>query len=114
MRFIAAGAVVVSLVVAAASQVASAGDWTRFGFDAARHNAAPATGGITAANVGRLRRMQVHLDGTVDSSPIYLSRVVARGARHDVFVVTTTYGKTLAIDARTGRILWRYVPPGYD
>src|SRR5262249_31182017 len=32
----------------------------------------------------------------------------------DVFIVTTTYGKTLAIDAGSGRILWRYVPPGID
>ncbi len=114
MRLIAAAIAVSVGVAVVAGQVASAGDWTRFGFDAARHNAAPATGGITAANVGRLKRIQVHLDGTFDSSPIYLSRVVVGGARRDVLVVTTTYGKTLAIEARTGRILWRYVPPGYD
>ncbi len=113
MRVIAAIAVSVSAAVLAGSELASAGDWTRFGFDAARHNAAPRTGGITASNVRRLRRTQVRLDGTVDSSPIYLSRVLVRGARRDVFVVTTTYGNTLAVDARTGTILWRYVPPGY-
>ncbi len=113
MRRIAAIAVSVA-AVAAGSQLASAGDWTRFGYDAARHNAAPSTGGITAANLGRLRLRQVRLDGTVDSSPIYLARALVRGARHDVFVVTTTYGKTLAVDARSGRILWRYVPSGYE
>jgi PQQ-like domain len=113
MKLMAALAVSVGVAVGAWGQLASAGDWTRFGFDAARHNAAPRTGGITAANVGRLRRVQVRLDGTVDSSPIYLSRLLVRGVRHDVFVVTTTYGKTLAIDARSGRVLWRYVPPGY-
>jgi len=93
---------------------AAARDWTRFGYDAGRHNAAPATGGITAGSVRSLRRRQVRLDGTVDSSPIYLDGVRVRGAVHDVLFVTTTYGKTLAIDARSGRILWRYVPPGLD
>jgi hypothetical protein len=91
---------------------AASSDWTRFGYDAARHNAVPSTGGITAATLGNLRRRQVRLDGTVDSSPIYLAGVRVGAAKHDVFVVTTTYGKTLAVDARSGRILWRYVPPG--
>jgi outer membrane protein assembly factor BamB len=36
------------------------------------------------------------------------------GSQHDVFFVTTTYGKTLAIDAASGRVLWRYTPPGYS
>jgi outer membrane protein assembly factor BamB len=96
----------------AAARPAGGSDWTRFGYDAARHNDAPSTGGISAANVGRLHRRQVTLDGTVDSSPIDLAGVRDRGAPHDVFVVTTTYGKTLAVDAATGRILWRYLPPG--
>src|SRR5262249_55976302 len=98
----------------AAARAGGGADWTRFGYDAARHNNALSTGGITAANLGRLHRRQVQLDGTVDSSPIYLAGVRVRGVRHDVFIVTTTYGKTLAIDAGSGRILWRYVPPGID
>lgn len=101
------------VAITTGSQLAAAGDWTRFGYDAARHNSAPTSGGITATNLGRLERRQVRIDGTVDSSPIYLRRALVRGTRHDVFVVTTTYGKTLAIDARSGRILWRYVPASY-
>ena len=50
--------------------------------------------GITAANVRSLQRQQVQLDGTVDSSPIYLHGVQVGGGTHDVFFVTTTYGKT--------------------
>ena len=88
-------------------------DWARFGFDAARHGVGPAGTGITAANVSQLVRQQVQLDGTVDSSPIYLHGVRIHGAAHDVFFVTTTYGKTEAIDAANGRILWRFTPPGY-
>src|SRR5204862_6456684 len=82
------------------------GDWTRFGYDAARHNAGPTRTGITAANAGRLRKQRVVLDGTVDASPIYLRGVTVRGRRHDTFFVTTSYGRTIAIDAGTGAILW--------
>ncbi len=90
------------------------GDWTRFGYDAARHDSGPARTGITAANVARLKRQRVVLDGTVDSSPIYLRGVTVHGRRHDTFFVTTTYGRTLAIDANTGAILWRFTPRGYS
>ena len=89
-------------------------DWTRFGWDATRSNASTDATGITAANVAAMRRQQVTLDGTVDASAIYLHGVSVNGAVRDVFFVTTTYGKTLAIDANDGTILWRYTPAGYD
>ena len=78
-------------------------DWPVFGYDAARHNASPDTT-INAQNVGKLRRIQVQLDGTVDSSAIYV------GGK---FVVTTTYGRTEALDPNSGRVLWRFTPPSY-
>jgi len=56
----------------------------------------------------------VQLPGTVDASAIYLHRVTVEGAPHDTLFVTTTYGITLAIDARTGGILWQWKPPGYS
>ena len=34
--------------------------------------------------------------------------------RHDLVAVTTTYGNTVAIDARTGRRLWEFRPRGVD
>ena len=89
-------------------------DWNRFGWDAGRSNASPESTGITAANIKTMRRQQVQVDGTVDASPIYLHGVRVNGADRDVFFVTTTYGKTIAIDASDGSILWRYTPPGYD
>jgi hypothetical protein len=55
----------------------------------------------------------VQLPGTVDSSPIYLKGVTIEGAVYDALFVTTTYGITLAIDARTGAVLWQYTPPAY-
>jgi hypothetical protein len=104
------------LVAAAALAAATptAHDWTRFGYDAARSSSSPFATGITAANASRLQRTRVEVDGTVDSSPIFLHGVTVGGATHDVLLVTTTYGKTLAIDAANGRVLWRYTPPGYS
>jgi outer membrane protein assembly factor BamB len=90
------------------------GDWTRFGYDAARHNAGPARTGITAANVRSLREQRVVLDGTVDASPIYLRNVTVRGSRRDAFFVTTSYGRTIAINAATGAILWTFTPSDYS
>jgi hypothetical protein len=96
------------------TNVSSARDWTRFGWDARRSSDNPNATGITAANVASLHRQQVRLPGTVDSSAIYLHGVSVEGATHDVFFVTTTYGITLAIDAASGRVLWRWMPPGYS
>jgi outer membrane protein assembly factor BamB len=94
--------------------VRAGGDWTRFGYDAARHDAGPSSTGITAENVAGLRRQRIALPGTADSSPIYLRGVTVRGKRHDVFVVTTSYGRTLALDADTGARLWLFTPRGYS
>jgi outer membrane protein assembly factor BamB len=93
---------------------AEAHDWTRFGWDAGRSSAAADETGISAQNIGTMRRQQVALDGTVDASAIYLHGVRVNGGTHDVFFVTTTYGKTIAIDADNGSILWRFTPSGYD
>jgi len=104
-------AVVLAGVVAVAHGAGSAQshDWPLFGYDTARHGVSPdAT--ITQANVRSLRREQVHLDGTVDSSAIYVAKGVCG---HDAFVVTTTYGRTEALDATSGKVLWRFTPQSY-
>ena len=90
------------------------GAWTLFGYDSGRHNAGPRKTGITAANIGRVRRQEVPLDGTVDASPIYLRAASVAGGTHDVFIVTTSYGKTIALDADSGSVLWRFTPQGYE
>jgi outer membrane protein assembly factor BamB len=70
--------------------------------------------GITASNVASLVRQQVTIDGTVDASAIYLHGAQVHGSAVDVLFVTTTYGKTVAIDAARGAVLWEYTPPGYS
>src|SRR5580698_3029694 len=92
---------------------AAAGDWTQFGWDVASSGASTDDTGITTANAASLQRRQVALDGTVDASAIYLHGIEVKGAQHDVFFVTTTYGKTIAIDADQGSVLWEYTPPQF-
>jgi hypothetical protein len=85
--------------------------WTRFVGRRALQRVDRSTG-IDSTNVktmapaGAARR-------TVDASPIYLARRAVNGAAHDVSVVTTTYGKTIAVDANDGSVLWKFTPSGY-
>jgi outer membrane protein assembly factor BamB len=88
-------------------------DWPQFGYDVASSGAPSGAIRITAANVATLTRRQVHLDGIVDASAIYLHRVTVNGSNHDAFFVTTSYGKTIALDADAGSVLWEYTPPGF-
>ena len=78
--------------------------WPMFGVTPDRANLLRAPTGITASNATTLARVSIDVPGTVDSSPIFV------GGR---FVVTTSYGKTLALD-RNGHLLWTYTPPGID
>ncbi len=89
-------------------------DWTQYGWDLASSGASTRPTGITSQNVVSLSRRQVHLDGTVDSSVIYLHGVTVNGSSHDVLFMTTTYGKTIAVDANQGTVLWEYTPPNFD
>lgn len=89
-------------------------DWPMFGWDVGRSSAPTLPMGIDAGNLHALQRQQVRIDGTVDASAIYLHGVTVKGAMHDVFFVTTTYGRTLAIDADTGAVLWEFTPSSYD
>ena len=92
----------------------AARDWPTFGGGNARTNANPAPTRITAANVGSMVRQQVTISGPIDAGLIYLSAVRVGGASHDVFFGTTNVGRTVAIDANDGSVLWEYASPGFD
>jgi PQQ-like domain len=89
----------------------SDGDWSRFDYDAQRSGVGPRETGITAADLGQLRRRVVHIDGVADSSAVQLHDVKVRGRKRDVAILTTTYGRTIAIDPGTGAKLWEFAPP---
>lgn len=102
-----------SVTVPAAARGLPALDWPMFGGNVQSTSANPGPTGITATNIAQLTRRQVKLDGTVDASAIYLHGVSIRGGRHNAIFVTTTYGKTLALDADSGDVLWEYTPASY-
>lgn len=87
-------------------------DWREFDFNAQRTGVGPADTGITAADLHDLRPRVVSLPGTVDSAPVELHGIRIGGRARDVVILTTAYGISLAIDPRTGRRLWTYVPRG--
>lgn len=87
-------------------------DWPVFGAGPGRSNASTVATAINGRRAARLRRRTIALPGTVDSAPIYLHGVRVRGRRRSVVVMTTSYGRTLALDARSGQRLWEFVPPG--
>jgi PQQ-like domain len=88
-------------------------DWPEFGLDPQRSDASSLSTGITSANAGHLRRVTVSLPGTADSSPVYVHQASVAGVRHNVVIVTTSYGKTLAIEADSGGVLWTFTPHRY-
>ncbi len=88
------------------------GDWTTFDYGPQRTGVGPSRTVITSADVGALRTRTVHIDGVADSSAIQLHQVRVRGRVRDVVILTTTYGRTIALDPATGARLWEYVPPG--
>ncbi len=102
-----------ALLQAAVAAPAAAQDWPEFGWNVQRTSAPTRSMGVTAGNVTSMRRQQVEIDGTIDASVIYLQGVQVEGHTHDVFFGTTTYGKTLAVDAASGKVLWEYTPPSY-
>jgi outer membrane protein assembly factor BamB len=93
---------------------AASSDWPEFDFNAQRSGVGPVDTGITTRNLGRLRMRTATIDGIADSSAIELDGVLVDGARHDLIAVTTSYGKTIAIDPGSGRKLWEFDPSGVN
>src|SRR6185312_10023193 len=101
---------IVCAFTALASAQNAGRDWLMYGNGVSGDNSSPAPTGITADNLKTLTRRQVKLDGAVDSSVIYLHGVNVKGANHDAYFMTTIYGKSIAVDASDGAVLWEYTP----
>jgi outer membrane protein assembly factor BamB len=80
--------------------------WPMFGVEPARSNRFEGPTGISGENVGRLERRQVPIPGTADSSPILLPS--------GLLVMTTSYGKAVAVDPQSAEIRWTFVPDGIE
>ncbi|MGO9821776.1 MAG: PQQ-binding-like beta-propeller repeat protein [Solirubrobacteraceae bacterium] len=97
-----------------ASAVVAPGDWLTFDYDSQRNGVGPSETGITASNLGQLTLRTVEINGIADSSAVELSNVDVDGRVRDLIAVTTSYGKTVAIDPATGTRLWEFVPRGVN
>jgi hypothetical protein len=103
----------VSVSVAAGTPIVPVQDWLMFGGDLPSTSANPQPAGITAANVSQLSHRRITLDGVVDASALYLHAARVGGAPRNAIFVTSSYGKTIALDAASGEVLWEYTPPSY-
>ena len=93
---------------------ATSADWPVFGGDLAHTNANPSPSPINASNASSLVRRQITVDGIVDASVIYLKGVTIGGSAHDTIFATTRYGETVAVDIKSGALLWKFDAPGFD
>src|SRR5271165_2636931 len=83
--------------------VARAGDWPVFDHDPARSGDA-GDRMLTSANVTHLRQLwRVKLDDVADSAPIVVGGRLFQTAKN---------GTTYALDAASGRVLWRFATQG--
>jgi PQQ-like domain len=99
---------------ARAARAVPRGNWLTFDYDSQHNGVGPANTGITASDLGRLRLRSVPIADVADSSAVEVSHVKVDGRFHDLVAVTTTYGKTFAIDPANGARLWEFVPRGVD
>jgi hypothetical protein len=99
---------------AGTARAVPARDWRQFGDNAQASGVGPSVTGITAANVGGLSLRTVGIDGVADSAAIELHGVRVGGGLHDLIAVTTSYGKTIAVDPGTGHRLWEFNPAGVN
>jgi outer membrane protein assembly factor BamB len=88
---------------------AHARDWSTFGFDSARTNDNPFETKLTPATAAGLHELwSAPLGGVVDAQPIVAQKVrLKSGGRTDLVIAGSEDGSLTALDAATGRRVWR-------
>jgi hypothetical protein len=83
-------------------------DWLQFGGSPQHTSNNTLETQLTASNVSGLQRLfQVKVPSFVDNAPVVLTNVAAGGVTRDVVFVTTRAGDLIALDARSGAIVWQ-------
>jgi outer membrane protein assembly factor BamB len=85
-------------------------DVLTYKYDLSRSGQNPTESTLTPVNVapatfGLLRVLSV--DGKVDAQPLYVSKLAAAGAPHNVVIVATEHDSVYAFDSDTGVSLWK-------
>lgn len=100
--------VLAALAVAALPAAARAADWTTYGGDAAHTNFNPLEHGLGPSQAKHLRiAWSAKLDGVIDTQPTYAARVKLGKRRRNLVFAATEHGGVFAVDAGSGRIVWR-------
>ncbi len=109
-----AGAVVCLLAAAPAGA-----DLTTYGYSNARTGAMSGRGAISPAHVRHLiTAWTAKVGGAVNAQPLVVHHVRAAGRKRTLVVAVTEHGWVTALDAATGRAIWRHrvghrpIPPG--
>jgi PQQ-like domain len=90
---------------------AQATDWPQFGFDQAHSGNNPNENTITAANVSTMVKVfQATLPANVDSAPVFRAGVTTATGTKDLLFVTTQDGRTIALNAANGSVVWTKQP----
>ncbi|MGC8492867.1 MAG: hypothetical protein ACP5SH_14140, partial [Syntrophobacteraceae bacterium] len=87
---------------------ASSYNWLQFNGDPQHSGNNSLERTITRENVGQLRELfTVHLPAAADGAPVYLGGVKTPGGVKDLLFVTTKTGRLIALDARSGALVWQ-------
>ena len=93
----------------------SRADVLTYHYDNQRTGLNPAETGLNPASVSGLKqKWSFPVDGDVYAQPLYVSSIAINGARHNELIVATEMDSVYALDADTGRLLWKtsLIPSG--
>jgi outer membrane protein assembly factor BamB len=86
---------------------ARSADWATWGNSPARTGRATASR-LNVRNAGRLEKAwSAPLGAVVDGQPLYATNIATTTGRRNLYLVATEAGSVFALDARTGKRVWR-------
>ena len=92
---------------------AFATDWPQWGFDPAHSANNTAETGVSAANVTQLeQKYAVALTGRVNAAPVFAQGITTAAGVKDLLFVTAQSGRTTALDAADGSVVWTKTTTG--
>lgn len=103
-----------ALVATSTASTQGTADWPTWGYDSARSEVNRQEALLTPSTVAKLHRLWVaSLPDVADGEPILLHDLtLPDGSRRDVLYLTTRSGTLVALDAATGKQLWKAATSG--